>query len=477
MEAQTADRAAPFAWLDVVSGPAAGQRLPLEGDIRFGCEEPGVGALSGDRWLSREHAAVRRDTSGYFEVADLGSVEGTTVNGSSLRAPKQLQIGDVIELGSTRIVVRESDDPPAAAPADQAATARPVYAPPSDSRRVLAAIADAIIEIGIVYGALQMFLSMVPERGTNVILAAVGFLIAAQFTYRFLFESLTGQTLGKRLFGIRVVRVDGRPLDPNAALVRTVLLLVDGWMLIGLLTMVLTGRRRRRRIGDLAAGTIVVPASAPHPGFARRERDRLMLASPVLWLVTIAIALRILGPGLQTCHDAGVEPPTANEGACVEKIDGMLVELRVVNAGHRLSLPSYDVTLQRAAIRPESGFRSRVSFKITVTNKTTAPLPFELNPAATQLWVPRADGGSAPVPADGPARLVRTRQIGYGNLRESGWLDFTVPTAALGSITDPTSDLAFLAKDGGDVYLGEIRLWRASGPTGQAAVDGLSATR
>jgi len=49
--------------------------------------------------------------------------------------------------------------------------------------------------------------------------------IAVFFVEVWLLTSLTGFTLGKRLLGIRVVRVDGRPVGFVWALVRTLLLL------------------------------------------------------------------------------------------------------------------------------------------------------------------------------------------------------------------------------------------------------------
>jgi uncharacterized RDD family membrane protein YckC len=464
MEAHTAT----LACLDVVSGPASGQRLPLDEGIRFGCDEPGIGGLCGDRWLSHPHAAIRRGPTGQFEVEDLGSVEGTTLNGSSVRVPRPLHVGDVIELGSSRIVVSELSAPPLVTEAQPARS----YTPASDSRRVLAVIADSIIEVGVAYLALHVFSSVVLQHGTNVAYAAVGFLVAAQLTYRFLFESLMGQTLGKRLFGIRVVRVDGRPLDPNAVLIRTLLWPIDAWFLIGMLVMVLSGRKRRRRLGDLAAGTIVVPASSPHPGFARRDRDRLMLATPLLWLVTIAVVLRLLGPGLQGCQDVGVAPPIANEGSCLEAIGGTPVELRIVNAGHKLSLPAFDVTLERTTVQRVSAFRSVVSFKVAVTNRSG--VPFGADRAAVELWVPSPDGGTIPVPEDAPPDLGGTPRIVASTATETGWLRFTIPSDALASLTDPTSDLALVSRVDGQTYLGEIRLWRFSGAAGQAAVAGLA---
>ena len=74
------------------------------------------------------------------------------------------------------------------------------------------------------------------------------------------FEAMwTGQTPGKRLVGLRVIDVSGRPLTVYAAIIRNLLRLVDqlpGGYAFGILSILLT--RRQQRIGDLAAGTVVV---------------------------------------------------------------------------------------------------------------------------------------------------------------------------------------------------------------------------
>ncbi len=77
------------------------------------------------------------------------------------------------------------------------------------------------------------------------------------FTY---FESATGQTLGKRAMGIRVVDpTTGRPPTLTMALVRSVVRIVD-WLpflyLVGFLVALVTSRKQR--LGDLLAGTVVI---------------------------------------------------------------------------------------------------------------------------------------------------------------------------------------------------------------------------
>jgi uncharacterized RDD family membrane protein YckC len=68
-----------------------------------------------------------------------------------------------------------------------------------------------------------------------------------------------GQTVGKWVAGIRVIRDSGAPLDFQAAGVRNLLRFGDflpGVYLFGAFLILVTARRQR--LGDLAAGTIVV---------------------------------------------------------------------------------------------------------------------------------------------------------------------------------------------------------------------------
>ena len=75
--------------------------------------------------------------------------------------------------------------------------------------------------------------------------------------YFVLFELLwNGQTPGKRLLGIRVVRADGQSVGASTSLVRNLLRAVDVFLLLGVLVMLLD--RSSRRLGDFAGGSLVV---------------------------------------------------------------------------------------------------------------------------------------------------------------------------------------------------------------------------
>src|SRR5919206_244423 len=68
-----------------------------------------------------------------------------------------------------------------------------------------------------------------------------------------------GQTPGKRLARLRVLRQSGYPIGPIDALIRNLVRLVDFLpMAYGIGVVVMLVDARSRRLGDLAAGTIVV---------------------------------------------------------------------------------------------------------------------------------------------------------------------------------------------------------------------------
>lgn len=75
--------------------------------------------------------------------------------------------------------------------------------------------------------------------------------------YSFLWEILNrGRSPGKMAFGMRVVMRDGTTPTIGAYLIRWMLLLIDTWGWIGIIVILLN--KNNQRLGDLAAGTIVI---------------------------------------------------------------------------------------------------------------------------------------------------------------------------------------------------------------------------
>jgi 6-phosphogluconolactonase (cycloisomerase 2 family)/pSer/pThr/pTyr-binding forkhead associated (FHA) protein len=91
--------------LQVVGGSAAGTFIQLENELVFGRAANPPANLGGDPALSRYHARVRRTNEGRIVIEDLGSANGTSVNGTRISAPQLLSPGDRIELGDSVLQV------------------------------------------------------------------------------------------------------------------------------------------------------------------------------------------------------------------------------------------------------------------------------------------------------------------------------------------------------------------------------------
>jgi predicted component of type VI protein secretion system len=92
--------------LEVVAGNALGTAIGVGERLVFGRQTEGAGQLSDDPELSRHHAEISRRATGQYQLEDLSSTNGTYVNGTRLQEPTVLSLGDAIELGSSKLVVR-----------------------------------------------------------------------------------------------------------------------------------------------------------------------------------------------------------------------------------------------------------------------------------------------------------------------------------------------------------------------------------
>jgi uncharacterized RDD family membrane protein YckC len=140
----------------------------------------------------------------------------------------------------------------------------------------------------------------VSDAGVWLILALMFIISFAIFWgYFVLFETIwNGQTPGKRAGRLRVIRRDGQPVRVGEVMVRNLVRLIDflpGFYGIGLTTMFIN--KDACRLGDLAAGTIVVregelthlsdvkvasssPALAPQPAYAPAAYGSTASTSP-----------------------------------------------------------------------------------------------------------------------------------------------------------------------------------------------------
>jgi len=144
--------------------------------------------------------------------------------------------------------------------------------------RALAWLVDACVRISVlaVFGGIAF--NLLGELGTALVLIAVFVLI---WLYPVVFEVLwNGQTLGKRVLGIRVVAANGAPVGWVGAFVRNLLRAVD-MLPIGYALGLVSGLFDPwgRRLGDLVAGTLVVHVvQVPPPRMIGSAPARVPLA-------------------------------------------------------------------------------------------------------------------------------------------------------------------------------------------------------
>jgi sigma-B regulation protein RsbU (phosphoserine phosphatase) len=98
--------------ITVQAADGSPQRFPLEQDrVTIGRSRQSDIFLS-DQWLSRHHAEIQRGPDGFYLV-DLGSKNGTLLNGSPLAERQRLRGGDVITLGEHTLTYSEGAGPDA----------------------------------------------------------------------------------------------------------------------------------------------------------------------------------------------------------------------------------------------------------------------------------------------------------------------------------------------------------------------------
>lgn len=107
-----------------------------------------------------------------------------------------------------------------------------------------------------------------PSKMDSLVRSSWGATIGWTLLNAVLLQGLTGGTVGKLLLGLRVVRDDGRRAGIGWCALRTVvLLLVDSLcFIIGLVVALSTNGHRR--LGDMAASTLVVPKEYEGHSFA-----------------------------------------------------------------------------------------------------------------------------------------------------------------------------------------------------------------
>jgi uncharacterized RDD family membrane protein YckC len=130
--------------------------------------------------------------------------------------------------------------------------------------RLLVALAWLVVVMLVMYGRLT-WRATSGKMGPGAELLLTLPALAIYFFYHPAFETFTrGQTPGKRIAGVRIVNREGGIPSVSAILIRNVFRLVDSlpaFYIVGLLTTILS--RQRLRVGDMAAGTLLIQDERP----------------------------------------------------------------------------------------------------------------------------------------------------------------------------------------------------------------------
>jgi S1-C subfamily serine protease len=93
--------------LRVVAGNASGKEIQLENEFLIGrAADTDDGKLGDDPEISRNHARISRRAGDQLAIEDLGSTNGTFVNGKRLEGAQVLNPGDTVKVGTTTLQVQ-----------------------------------------------------------------------------------------------------------------------------------------------------------------------------------------------------------------------------------------------------------------------------------------------------------------------------------------------------------------------------------
>ncbi len=220
--------------------------------------------------------------------------------------------------------------------------------------------------------------------------------------YYILFESLwNGETPGKRRLGLRVIKDGGYPVDFRAVVIRNLLRPVDTLPSLGVLPsyglafLCTLFNPHGKRLGDLAAGTLVVrhgveDEALPLPGIGETVVYRLLDANV---LAQISRMDREEYRMARLFLDRRRELPAAQRGEFARRLAEPLI------AKFNYTPPALGMDYERWLDELELAYRSRALGSLTTAAAVATPTAAPPPPAPTVTPVPLPDESDEP--ADG----------------------------------------------------------------------------
>jgi len=297
--------------------------------------------------------------------------------------------------------------PPSPAPASAPVPAAPsspvpligVFGVARMGDRLIATILDSIF-LGVVFAVIGMYTAArmggVTHSGFSLngapAVLAMGATLLVGFLYYVLGEAIAGSTLGKSITGIQVREKTGARCGMKRSLIRNLLRIVDaiGVYLVGFLIAIFS--KTRQRLGDHAAGTVVVE---------RNTSKAVRIFFVIVWLAMIGGGLT----GAYVIHRGAPETvngefvalpstiPAASTGrlragnfAFIEGNGGLVRPNAVFKPGDQVFL-KYDI----AGFARDAQKAPHLSFQLTAADPAGV--------AIHQPWTTRFDG---PLPRGAP---------------------------------------------------------------------------
>ncbi len=221
----------------------------------------------------------------------------------------------------------------------------PVAGPGS---RFLAQLIDVVILTVVLLGVAVLILvlgALINDRDLTVLLLILASFVITFFYFLIAEAMFAGQTPGKRVLRLRVVGDQGQPITFSQALIRNLVRVVDFLPVyygVGLVTLFINGRGKR--LGDLAAGTLVVREQG-----TVNLRD-LAYAVPPPIAAPPPIASIWAQPAPPTGE--GPPPPAAPQTEPSRQLDPQLKRFVVAYASRRVTLDAERRTALARSIEP-----------------------------------------------------------------------------------------------------------------------------
>ncbi|MBI3862098.1 MAG: PAS domain S-box protein, partial [Planctomycetia bacterium] len=134
-----------MALLKILTGELSGRTIELQSDPVVVGRHPDCDIRVFDDTVSRRHARITRRNGDFF-IEDLGSRNGTYLNGHKVKAPSRLSHRDTVSISDTAVEFREDDVPE---PADRIGQATVAFVdPPSEDARP-ASLFETVAEISL----------------------------------------------------------------------------------------------------------------------------------------------------------------------------------------------------------------------------------------------------------------------------------------------------------------------------------------